>query len=135
FTFADLQGSGCSVARLSRLLWEQEVASSNLATPTQLMGVLRHRRWTFLVFRSAMEKLTSIIFDCDGVLVDTERIMISVLLEMAAELGAEAIDLDEAVQTFSGRYMLETIEVLEARARRAFPPNFEADFRARAYDR
>ena len=26
--------SGCSVARLSRLLWEQEVASSNLATPT-----------------------------------------------------------------------------------------------------
>jgi hypothetical protein len=27
--------SGCSVARLSRLLWEQEVASSNLATPTQ----------------------------------------------------------------------------------------------------
>ena len=27
--------SGCSVARLSRLLWEQEVASSNLATPTK----------------------------------------------------------------------------------------------------
>ncbi len=26
--------SGCSVARLARLLWEQEVASSNLATPT-----------------------------------------------------------------------------------------------------
>ena len=26
--------SGYSVARLSRLLWEQEVASSNLATPT-----------------------------------------------------------------------------------------------------
>jgi hypothetical protein len=27
-------GSGRSVARLSRLLWEQEVASSNLAAPT-----------------------------------------------------------------------------------------------------
>ena len=26
--------SGCSVARLSRLVWDQEVASSNLATPT-----------------------------------------------------------------------------------------------------
>ncbi len=26
--------SGCSVARLSRLLWEQEVAGSNPATPT-----------------------------------------------------------------------------------------------------
>ena len=26
--------SGCSVARLSRLVWDQEVASSNLAIPT-----------------------------------------------------------------------------------------------------
>ncbi len=29
--------SGCSVARLSRLLWEQEVAGSNPATPTLLL--------------------------------------------------------------------------------------------------
>ena len=28
------QKSGCSVARSSRLLWEQEVAGSNPATPT-----------------------------------------------------------------------------------------------------
>ena len=27
--------SGCSVARLSRLLWEQEAAGSNPATPTK----------------------------------------------------------------------------------------------------
>ena len=27
--------SGCSVVRLSRLLWEQEVAGSNPATPTK----------------------------------------------------------------------------------------------------
>ena len=27
--------SGCSVARLSRLLWEQEAAGSNPATPTE----------------------------------------------------------------------------------------------------
>ena len=32
--------SGCSVARLSRLLWEQEVASSNLATPTPVKSSL-----------------------------------------------------------------------------------------------
>ena len=30
--------SGCSVARLSRLLWEQEVAGSNPATPTILLS-------------------------------------------------------------------------------------------------
>ena len=29
--------SGCSVARSSRLLWEQEVAGSNPATPTLLI--------------------------------------------------------------------------------------------------
>jgi hypothetical protein len=30
--------SGCSVARLSRLLWEQEAAGSNPATPTKKSG-------------------------------------------------------------------------------------------------
>ena len=29
--------SGCSVARLSRLVWDEEVAGSNPATPTQLV--------------------------------------------------------------------------------------------------
>ena len=34
--------TGCSVARSSRLLWEQEVAGSNPATPTKinLIGIL-----------------------------------------------------------------------------------------------
>ncbi len=32
--FANLKSSGCSVARSSRLVWDQKVASSNLATPT-----------------------------------------------------------------------------------------------------
>jgi len=82
-----------------------------------------------------MDKLTNIVFDCDGVLVDTERVMISVLLEMASEFGATAMDLDDAVHAFSGRHMLETIKVLEKRAGRTFPQSFETDFRARAYER
>ena len=52
----------------------------------------------------------NIIFDCDGVLVDTERTMISVLLEMASEFGAE-MELDHAVRSFSGRQILESIQV------------------------
>src|SRR5690606_41844094 len=82
-----------------------------------------------------MDELTGVIFDCDGVLVDTERVMISVLLEMASEFGATAMDLDEAVRAFSGRHILETIKVLEERAGRRFPQDFEAAFRGRAYDR
>ena len=40
---AFLKGSGRSVARLSRLLWEQEVASSNLAAPTGKQKP--HQKW------------------------------------------------------------------------------------------
>lgn len=82
-----------------------------------------------------MDKLTGVIFDCDGVLVDTERLMISVLLEMASAFGATKMSLEEAVHAFSGRHMLETIKILEKCAGRAFPRNFEADFRAQAYNR
>jgi hypothetical protein len=32
--------TGCSVARLSRLLWEQEAAGSNPATPTKVFSFL-----------------------------------------------------------------------------------------------
>lgn len=34
-----LKVAGCSVAWLSRLLWEQKVASSNLATPTLMKSL------------------------------------------------------------------------------------------------
>ncbi|PPK99250.1 haloacid dehalogenase superfamily, subfamily IA, variant 3 with third motif having DD or ED [Parapedobacter indicus] len=81
-----------------------------------------------------MDKITSIIFDCDGVLVDTERAMISVLLEMTLEFGVN-MELDEAVKAFSGRQILETIAALQTSAGRPFPENFEQDFRVRAYDR
>ncbi|MGK9124901.1 HAD family hydrolase [Olivibacter sp. SA151] len=74
-----------------------------------------------------------IIFDCDGVLVDTESIMISVLLEMAGEPAV--IDLEEALKLFSGRQILETIKILEERRGKAFPENFEIEFRRKAYER
>lgn len=78
--------------------------------------------------------IKNIIFDCDGVLVDTERTMISVLLEMASEFGA-VMELDQAVKSFSGRQILESIEVLESKATQPFPTDFEKNFRVRAYDR
>ena len=40
--------SGCSVARSSRLLWEQEVAGSNPATPT-LFSIIIFGMWRSLV--------------------------------------------------------------------------------------
>jgi hypothetical protein len=40
--------TGCSVARLSRLLWEQEAAGSNPATPTK--NLLFNQEGFFYVF-------------------------------------------------------------------------------------
>jgi hypothetical protein len=40
--------SGCSVARLSRLLWEQEAAGSNPATPTKILSVISERIFSFI---------------------------------------------------------------------------------------
>jgi HAD superfamily hydrolase (TIGR01509 family) len=80
-----------------------------------------------------MQNIECIIFDCDGVLVDTETIMISVLLEMAA-IPEARIDIEEAVKLFSGRQILETIKMLEEIAGTSFPEDFEQHFRQRAYD-
>ncbi|MEH6308242.1 HAD-IA family hydrolase [Olivibacter sp. CPCC 100613] len=80
-----------------------------------------------------MVGIKCIIFDCDGVLVDTESIMISVLLEMAGQ--PSVMDLDEAVSLFSGRQILETIKMLEERSGKIFPANFENEFRKKVYER
>ncbi|SNR14253.1 protein of unknown function [Tenacibaculum jejuense] len=39
--------TGCSVARSSRLLWEQEVAGSNPATPTKKVFLILERLFYF----------------------------------------------------------------------------------------
>lgn len=80
-----------------------------------------------------MENLQCIIFDCDGVLVDTETIMISVLLQMA-DISETEMSIDEAVKEFSGRQILETIQMLEDRVGMPLSEDFEEKFRQRAYD-
>lgn len=73
-----------------------------------------------------------IIFDCDGVLVDSETIGIRVLLDMSAEYGV-AMDFEEAVGEFSGRRLRDVINVLQTQAAAPFPTDFEQSFRDRSY--
>ncbi|SFD76123.1 haloacid dehalogenase superfamily, subfamily IA, variant 3 with third motif having DD or ED [Chitinophaga sp. CF118] len=80
-----------------------------------------------------MNKPECIIFDCDGVLVDSEVINNRVLLEMASEYGV-SMDLTTAVEEFSGIRLKEGIKILQQRANRPFPDNFEQTFRARTYE-
>lgn len=53
-----------------------------------------------------------IIFDCDGVLVDTEKIGNGILLAMAAEHGFE-MKLEEAYRDFNGRNLKECFQHIE----------------------
>ena len=49
-----------------------------------------------------MSKYKCIIFDCDGVLIDSESIAIGVLVDMANDLGAD-MDKYETILELKGR--------------------------------
>lgn len=79
------------------------------------------------------KKYDCIIFDCDNVLVDTESIMLSVLLDLSKDFGIR-MTLDEAVMQFCGQPLTQIIKVLEARSGTTFPLDFEQRLRAIAYE-
>jgi len=68
-----------------------------------------------------------VIFDCDGVLVDTEPTGNAVLVELLGEIGLE-IGLDESMATFRGRSMPACWAIVEARLGRPVPPGTDAEF-------
>lgn len=72
-----------------------------------------------------------IIFDCDGVLVDSESVSARVLVPMALEVGVSFDEL-EALAFLRGRKVAVWVAELEARAGRAFAESFIPDFRSRA---
>jgi HAD superfamily hydrolase (TIGR01509 family) len=73
-----------------------------------------------------------IIFDCDGVLVDTESISNRVLIEMARELGLEVSN-EHAERHFSGAYLRDVFAYFEAQTGQPLAPDFEANFRQQSY--
>jgi len=74
-----------------------------------------------------------IIFDSDGVLVDSEAISARVLQIMAAELGFD-LDYKTALDRFSGTSMKENKQFVEAHIQGALPAGFEQEFRERSYE-
>ena len=74
-----------------------------------------------------------IIFDCDGVLVDTEKIGNGVLLEMAAEHGFE-MKIEDAYRNFNGRKLKDCFKYIEETIDKELPETFESEFRQRSFD-
>ena len=75
-------------------------------------------------------KFQAVIFDCDGVLVDSEILASCVLVEYVAELGL-TLSLEEALALFKGGKMAECVADVEQRLGRAVPDSFIPNFRAR----
>lgn len=74
-----------------------------------------------------------VIFDCDGVLVDSERIAVKIDVELLAELGWELTP-DEVVRRFLGRSEADCVREVEEHIGRPLPPevSFESEERYRA---
>lgn len=72
-----------------------------------------------------------IIFDCDGVLVDSEPLATAVMAEMSRELGLP-IRGDEALDRFIGRKVERCVAGIEAELNRPVPENFLLEFRRRS---
>lgn len=72
-----------------------------------------------------------VIFDCDGVLVDSERITNTVLAELLNELGL-SLSLNYMFEHFMGKSMPQCIELVTTLLGKSPPSNFEECFRERS---
>lgn len=81
-----------------------------------------------------MPKYKCIIFDCDGVLVDSETIGNKVLVEMANAYGA-SIDLDYAFKNFKGNALKHCFNTINKLTPIPLPDSFEKEYRERSFAR
>ena len=80
-----------------------------------------------------MENIKCIIFDCDGVLVDSEIIGNQILLSMAQEFGLE-MSLEIAIEKFNGRSLKDCFTQIETLISHKLPNDFETDYRKKTFE-
>ena len=80
-----------------------------------------------------INNLKCIIFDCDGILVDSESIANQVLLSMAEPFGLK-MSMEEAVKKFNGRRLNIIFEQIEILINKKLPESFETEFRKRTFE-
>jgi HAD superfamily hydrolase (TIGR01509 family) len=77
-----------------------------------------------------MSEFELVIFDCDGVLVDSERITNTVFAAMLNEQGL-AVTLDDMFRDFVGRSMAQCLQIIEERLARPVPASFIEQYDSR----
>lgn len=75
----------------------------------------------------------ALIFDCDGVLVDTETISTATLHQMATENGVP-LSLEETRHHYIGKALSVVFEDMEKRLGSKLPDTFENEFRNRSFE-
>jgi HAD superfamily hydrolase (TIGR01509 family) len=73
-----------------------------------------------------------VIFDCDGVLVDSEPISNRIFSTMLGEIGIPT-SYEETVRQFVGRSMQSCLEIMERRLGGPVPEHFLPDYHARTF--
>ena len=73
--------------------------------------------------------IDAVLFDCDGVLVDSERIAAECIIEFAARFGAR-FEFEEALERFTGARMADNLRDIEQRGKCKLPYDFEDNLRA-----
>jgi HAD superfamily hydrolase (TIGR01509 family) len=80
-----------------------------------------------------MEDIKCVIFDCDGVLVDSEIIGNQILISMTKEFGLE-MTIETAIQKFNGRSLKDCFNQIENLINRKLPENFESEYRKLTFE-
>ena len=75
-----------------------------------------------------MNKFDLVIFDCDGVLVDSERITNTVFAEMLNDLGL-SVTLEDMFDRFVGNSMNRCLEIIQDMLGKPVPDNFVVEYR------
>ena len=77
-----------------------------------------------------MSRFDLVIFDCDGVLVDSELITNRIFVRMLNDLGLP-VTLEEMFEKFVGRSMPQCLTLIEKLLQKPVPDGFVADYRER----
>ena len=81
-----------------------------------------------------MNRFEAVLFDCDGVLVDSERITNGVLRDMLEEAGWK-LTREECMRIFVGKAVKDEAATIEANTGRPLTEAWMAEFRARRNER
>lgn len=78
-------------------------------------------------------KYKCIIFDCDGILVDSERITSQIIVDLANDLGAN-INLEYAINKYTGTSLEFVTSDIQSRTQQEVTDDFKKQYRSKSYE-